>query len=118
MQTKHWNSTQCPFYGNPKASSDAGSIDRSAVQLCAASRISEDFSDLAELRLLRLLRRAYLFCLFNHPMLSECCRRQHFSGLESFDASMEDVPIELIWLLENLVGLLDPRSFTAQNAAF
>jgi hypothetical protein len=31
---------------------------------------------------------------------------------------MEDVPIELIWLLENLVGLLDPRSFTAQNAAF
>jgi hypothetical protein len=51
-------------------------------------------------------------------MLSECCRRQHFSGLESFDASMEDVPIELIWLLENLVGLLDPRSLTAQNAAF
>ena len=77
----------------------------------------EDFSDLAELRLLRLLRRAYLFCLFSHPMLSECCRRQHFSGLESFDASMEDVPIELIRLLENLVGLLDPRSFTAQNVA-
>jgi hypothetical protein len=51
-------------------------------------------------------------------MLSECCRRQRFSGLESFDASTEDVPIELIWLLESLVGLLDPRSFQRRTRPF